>query len=261
MGETISESKSSVNCLNCKTEYDGKYCPECGQSSKTEKLKIITLVKGVLEGFFDLQKPLYRTVIGLTIHPGRVVSEYAEGQRKKYANPIKYSLFVSALLILITQWRGTVVGTAKETFVADPSAPEFITEFMINFSELMDILMPYTQIMTIVGMPFIALLFFLFFKKFKYSFAEHMAFGFFIFGHLHLFQCLLMGFNLHNLFFRQFVAFLNIFPFIYVTWCAITFNKTKIFSGILRSVLTWIFYIGLTVSTMVLYVIFKMKSG
>ncbi len=259
MHKTIDDSYSSIKCLNCKTEFEGKYCPECGQASKTKRLNVRIMIKGVLEGFFDLQKPLYQTIIGLTIHPGRVVSEYVEGQRKKYANPIKYSLTVSALMILITQYRGTTVNTARESFVADPTAPEFITTFITHFSEFMDAIMPYSQIINMVWMPWLAVILFVFYKKFNYRIAEHMAFGFFIFGHLTLIQCLFVAFNLHNIFFRPFVLFQNTFPFAYMTWSAIVFNKTKIFSGILRSAGTWIIYIGTHLVLAVLYVLFKIQ--
>jgi Protein of unknown function (DUF3667) len=259
MDNNLTPSKTVTKCLNCETEFDVKYCPECGQSAKTGRLKIKVLVKGVLEGFFDLQKPLYRTIIGMTINPGRVVSEYVAGKRKKYANPIKYYFAITALFLLTTQFRGTILNKAREPFEANPDTPEVALAFLNKYFDALVLMTTYEQIFVTLLMPWFAVIFFVFFRKFKYRMAEHMAFGFYVFGHLNLIGLLVLATNLHSFFINAVVTFLNIFQAVYITWCAISFNKSKIFGGILRSLGAWIIFSFSIPLIAVLYVLIKMQ--
>ncbi len=258
MSEESAVTETKIACLNCGAEVADYFCPKCGQPWKTSRLKVKTLIKGVLEGFFDLQKPLYRTIIGLTINPGRVVSEYVAGKRKIYANPIKYYLTITALFLLMAQWRGTVLSKAREPWVSNPEMPESGVAFMTNYFNALDLMTTYEQIFVTLLMPWFAVVFYFFFRKFKYLMAEHMAFGFYVFGHLNLLSILVLATNLHSFYINAVVTFLNLLQISYITWSAITFNKSKIFGGILRSLGAWIIFSFSIPIIAIVYVLFTM---
>jgi Protein of unknown function (DUF3667) len=242
MGEVPAVIETKVECLNCGADVVDDFCPKCGQSAKTGRLKIKTLVKGVLEGLFDLEKPLYRTIIGLTINPGRVVSEYVAGKRKIYANPVKYYLTITALLLLLTQFRGNIISTAQKPLLTHPEMPEVALDFMAKYFDAAALITSYERIVVTLLIPWFAVIFYIFFRKFKHRMAEHMAFGFYVLGHLNLIYILVLATNLHTMYANAALTFISIFETLYVTWCAISFNKSKIFGGILRSLGAWIIF-------------------
>ena len=38
-------------CLNCNNTYEGAYCPHCGQSAKTKRLRLIEMVNDFIGSF------------------------------------------------------------------------------------------------------------------------------------------------------------------------------------------------------------------
>jgi Protein of unknown function (DUF3667) len=259
MGEIIPESKSSTNCLNCGEVVADDFCSKCGQPGKTGRLNIKTLFKGVLEGFFDLEKPLYRTIIGLTIHPGKVVSEYVSGKRKTFANPVKYMLSTSALLMLITKYQGSVVDSIQENSSVDPNVPESVAFFQTQMMEFLQAMQPYDQIFNLILTPWLAVLLFMFFKKSNYRVTEHMAFGFLVMGHMAFMFSVVMLFNYQGMFYKQILLLQNIVPPVYMTWCIITFNKSKVIAGVFKSLVVWFLFVMAIPVVAMIYILIKMQ--
>ncbi|MGB1043336.1 MAG: DUF3667 domain-containing protein [Tenacibaculum sp.] len=91
------------NCLNCGYPFNGqeKFCPECGQKNKGNKLTFISFIKEVFNGFVTWDAKFWKTIIPLIIAPGKVSKDYIEGKRMRYANPFRFYLTVSLLFFLI----------------------------------------------------------------------------------------------------------------------------------------------------------------
>lgn len=45
------EATGKVKCLNCGTEFEGKFCPECGQSAKTGRYTTRFIFENMMEDF------------------------------------------------------------------------------------------------------------------------------------------------------------------------------------------------------------------
>ena len=85
-------------CLNCAEPLGGRaYCGGCGQRSRHKRLRWRDLARDVMQHCLDWDLPWPRTVVDLTRAPGQTARAYLDGQRTRYANPVKYAFY--ALLI------------------------------------------------------------------------------------------------------------------------------------------------------------------
>ena len=89
-----------MKCLNCGTEFDSKYCPNCGQSAKTGPLKFMPAIKELIPVFYNFDNRFLRTCKDLIIRPGKMMRQYVEGRRADYYKPISL-LFVLATVYYV----------------------------------------------------------------------------------------------------------------------------------------------------------------
>lgn len=101
--DTISTSRTDeVTCSKCGHVFAGNYCPECGQ-----KAIPAASIPGVMSGFFrsvtDIEQGLWSTLVGLTIRPGRTLSQYLGGVRGGLVQPGRY-LFLACVAYFAVHW-------------------------------------------------------------------------------------------------------------------------------------------------------------
>src|ERR1700743_2977350 len=88
-----------IVCKNCATSFDGRFCPQCGQKATTGRLTVGHVLE---EGWHSVTHTdrSFLSLLGLMIRrPGKVISDYIGGQRKKYFNPYMFYVVVTGLLI------------------------------------------------------------------------------------------------------------------------------------------------------------------
>ncbi len=90
-----------MKCLNCAHEFEGKFCPDCGQAAATGRLTMRNLVRPALE-LANLEHGLWPTIAGLMRAPGTVINGYLAGRRMQYVPPVRFVVIAvsSALLLL-----------------------------------------------------------------------------------------------------------------------------------------------------------------
>jgi hypothetical protein len=120
-------------CNNCRTEFEGNFCPNCGQRSNSGRIVFRESVRDVLEHYFDFDAPLIRTVKGLITNPGKLIREYIAGRRKSYSHPFRYFIFVLAIYLILKSFldfdpiqmvsdlRGVEQVTSPDTTIAKAS--------------------------------------------------------------------------------------------------------------------------------------------
>jgi len=96
-------SFENVICKNCETQFDGKFCPECGQSIKDYDQPFSFIFFNFAGDFFAFDTRFFRTFAALVIKPGFLTKEYFEGRRIKYAPPFRIFIFVSFILFFLLQ--------------------------------------------------------------------------------------------------------------------------------------------------------------
>ena len=82
-----------MRCLNCDNEYQGDYCPHCGQSAATRRFTIKNALSSTLEVWGMGNRSMPRTLWHLVTRPGHMIGDYLDGKRIPFFPPVKM-LFV-----------------------------------------------------------------------------------------------------------------------------------------------------------------------
>lgn len=96
----IETPQETQHCLNCGKDYDGSYCPHCGQSHATHRITWGNFWRNFVMNGIGLQGTLPHTIIELFYRPGFLVRDYLAGKRQHYTNPFRMLLLTAAIFIL-----------------------------------------------------------------------------------------------------------------------------------------------------------------
>jgi len=228
-------------CKNCKQNFDGHFCNNCGQSSKVRKVDFKYLLDEISNSVFQVNRGILFTVKELFIRPGHSIREFLAGKRIQHFKPLSYILLLSAIYVLITFLIG------KKTYLGD-SLSGMTSAINDNGSELAitgDILNGLSNnfaYATLLLLPFFSLASYISFIKTKYNYFEHLILNFYIAGQqiiIYLIFALLFFFFKIEGYFIQSVPF--ILAMLFTFWTFVQFFKTKkLYPKILLTLLTYI---------------------
>ncbi len=243
------ETGDQRRCANCGTPISGRFCSSCAQDSSLQRISLLALVKRGFDQLQELDAPFVRTLIGLTLRPGAVATEYVAGARRRYTNPIKYALIICAAMVIGIKW--DPFGRARyfpEIEEGEPPATAIVAELMLSFIE-------YTQLTMIVSAPLLALLLWMFFPRTERNFAEQCALVFFVLGHVALFQTPMM--MLGALGSQGFSVFLALMQVAWLSWAAVPFYGGRPWLTFLRACLPHVVYFLIVQTSIVIYLIVR----
>jgi hypothetical protein len=84
-------------CLNCGAPVTRGWCSACGQKATVARLSMRHLVHEVPHAIFHVDRGIVPTLRGLVTRPGVMVTEYLEGKRARYFNPLTLLIICSAI--------------------------------------------------------------------------------------------------------------------------------------------------------------------
>ncbi len=87
-------------CLNCDEPIHGDYCHQCGQANLEHKHNFIGVIYHYVADLIHFDNKIFTTIKKLLWSPGHLTITYLKGARKKYIDPIKLYVFLSALFFL-----------------------------------------------------------------------------------------------------------------------------------------------------------------
>ena len=96
----IETPQETQHCLNCGKDYEGAYCPHCGQSHATHRITWGNFWRNFVMNGIGLQGTLPHTIIELFYRPGFLIRDYLAGKRQHYTNPFRMLLLTAAIFIL-----------------------------------------------------------------------------------------------------------------------------------------------------------------
>lgn len=100
IGEEHCETINTVKCLNCGTEFEGKFCPECGQSAETERFTLRFIWSNLLAAILGRDGGVGYTIKNLFSRPGQMIVDILNGKRRNYFSPFP-SLFLALTLYVL----------------------------------------------------------------------------------------------------------------------------------------------------------------
>lgn len=88
-------------CHTCETEYQGNYCPRCGQSAKIGRYSFKTAFLSFLDVWGLGNRGMFRTIRDLIFRPGYMIRDYLKGMQMAYFPPFKMFFLLAALSLLV----------------------------------------------------------------------------------------------------------------------------------------------------------------
>lgn len=96
-----------VKCLNCGKEFEGKFCPECGQSAETGRFTIKFIWENLLAAVLGRDGGIAYTFKNLFSRPGKMIAEILDGKRRKYVSPFPMLFLTLTIYVLIFTLTGS----------------------------------------------------------------------------------------------------------------------------------------------------------
>ena len=90
-----------ITCKNCQTEFQGNFCPQCGQSIKDYNRPFGFMIYDLMGNIFAFDTRLWRTFKAVLFQPGKMAHEFIVGHRVKYMPPFRFYVFVSFIFFLM----------------------------------------------------------------------------------------------------------------------------------------------------------------
>jgi hypothetical protein len=188
-----------TNCLNCGSNLNSyKFCPVCGQKAATHRLSFHELWHDLLHYFTHADKSIFRLVGALAVRPGVVAREYVEGKRVKYFKPVNFFLVVGTILVLMLAWfhlpsEEMIINMQHAAAkIRDAKEQKLVIERVERMQQVYHYATKYSNVMNMLITPLFAFIFWLFYKKARYSYIEHLVASMFFISFIMLFNSLLI---------------------------------------------------------------------
>ncbi|MEM1438049.1 MAG: DUF3667 domain-containing protein [Pseudomonadota bacterium] len=93
---------SMHNCVSCGAQFQGNYCPECGERRITDSDRsVLAFLRRAFEEVTDVDSRLLRTFKELVLRPGALTRAFSEGRRKPFLGPVQLFLLANLAYFLI----------------------------------------------------------------------------------------------------------------------------------------------------------------
>jgi len=179
-----------IICKNCEAEnqIEFTYCPQCGQKTQLHRLSLHDIVHEAIHYFTHADKGLFQLIRDLVIKRGKVAKQFVEGKRKKFYPPLTFFLLVIAMNVFVSTKTDDHVNVdiqKKYPEVNSIKNPEQRAEWIAIYERReKGIHFVNTNVNTIsmISLPIIALIFWLFYRRLGYNYVEHLVAGMYMFG-------------------------------------------------------------------------------
>jgi hypothetical protein len=89
-----------MNCKNCNTEINSKYCPDCGQPASLKRIDGHYIVHEI-EHVLHFERGILYTIRELITNPGRNIRNYLSENRSRLVKPIIFIIITSLIYTLL----------------------------------------------------------------------------------------------------------------------------------------------------------------
>lgn len=96
-------SESPHECAACGTEYQGNYCPRCGQSASIGRFSFKKAALLFLDVWGMGNRSMFRSLRDLVLRPGYMIRDYLSGMQSAYFPPFKMFFILLTFMFIIDQ--------------------------------------------------------------------------------------------------------------------------------------------------------------
>jgi hypothetical protein len=180
-------------CKNCENSFEGKFCPNCAQKANTHRFTIGHLAHEFFHAVTHTDKGILFLIRVLFFKSGKVAREYNAGKRKKYFNPVTFLLIGLAFQIFSVQKTSYFIHfnsslkTSLQQITPTPPTAKAAKRLDMQMEQLnaqMVKVWENSKVITLLLIPLLALLTWLFFWKSGNNYAENLVFNILVQGQL-----------------------------------------------------------------------------
>lgn len=162
----------SNHCKNCGHLLSETYqfCPDCGQTAHVHKFSFGHLAHELFHAFTHADKGILLLLKGLAINPGKVVSEYVDGKRKKYFSPFTFFLLCVGFFVFMSTWvkpngEDPTVDPAVLARIPTEAGKKMYITAMERSKTVYTVTQKHPNILAMIALPFNAFFFWIFFGR------------------------------------------------------------------------------------------------
>lgn len=168
-------------CKNCKQNFDGNFCNNCGQKHNVERLNFNYLINEISNNILQVNRGIFFTIKELTIRPGHTIRDFLNGKRKQHFKPLAFILFTSAVYVLITYFTNPIT-VVEEALSGITDALSNNGEKLSITANILNWLLSNFAYSTLLLIPIFSFASYICFLKEKYNYIEHLILNFYISG-------------------------------------------------------------------------------
>lgn len=215
-----------MNCKNCNTEVNSKFCPECGQTTNLKRIDGHYIIHEI-EHVLHFERGILYTIRELAINPGQNVKNYLIENRNRLVKPIIF-IIVTSLIYSICNSFFHFEDAYTIKLDKNNSATIAISKWIQGHYGYANIIMAI----------FIALWTKLFFRKYKFNIFEILILLCFVMGMGMLF---LSAFGIiQSLTNKNLILIGSVFSFVYTTWAIGQFYERSKIASYIKALLAYL---------------------
>lgn len=150
-------------CIDCGTEFEGNFCPKCGQPAKTKRITMADAVRSIFVSFLMGDSKFVNTCCQLFVRPGVMARNYLYGRRAKLMAPVPMLVRLVAVYLLILFLTNTSAG--ERHFVDDSIRSNMHSESLIMFTDFLTRIMSNSVLYSLLSAAIFVVPFWLLFRQ------------------------------------------------------------------------------------------------
>jgi hypothetical protein len=172
-----------TTCKNCDNAFDGNFCNQCGQKSRTNRISFGYILDEIQNLVFQVDKGFFYTLKKLSLYPGNAIRYYIEGKRVNYFKPTSFVVLLSIVYAILESFKKsdplTILFLKGFFSTLDNNPNDSKDGFTLRVMQWLIDNYSYTVLLLI---PVFSLASFLAFRKAKYNYFENLVLNMYTFG-------------------------------------------------------------------------------
>lgn len=182
-------------CRNCANPLSGNFCSNCGQSASIGRINLHSIIHEFLHGVLHVDKGIFYTMKELTLRPGVILRGYLDGKRVRLFKPFSYLFILATVYILLMKFFELSIAKVSLVAVEAQDKGEELVKMTENLTNrVFGFMNDHYAFLSLLILPIMAFCTYLFFRKMKFNYGEHLILNAYISGHVLLLNILLIPF-------------------------------------------------------------------
>lgn len=171
-------NQDSIECKNCGTVHHFNYCPNCGQVHYDKKFTLRESTTWLFSEVFNLNKGFFYSTKEMILQPKFTLEKYLNRATKQYYHPFRYIFVWASISSILIVLAGVYDDPTQFNF----GNQQFTEEELERTQKVFEYIKKYQSFLVMLGLPFLSLSTWLFYKGKGQNYTEHLIINCFAYG-------------------------------------------------------------------------------